>query len=106
MNNDGLAINDFPVKLNIRRGFYFEDFVKAFNKKWNIGKRNHKYCISFVGESGIDTGGVSREFYSGVTFLILLVIPFYLKIFAEETHIFLALVNKFFMFLIMMRTPN
>ena len=71
-----------------------------------IGKRSHKYCISFVGESGIDTGGVSREFYSGVTFLILLVIPFYLKIFAEETHIFLALVNKFFMFLIMMRTPN
>ena len=76
-----------------------------------IGKRSHKYCISFVGESGIDTGGVSREFYSGISFLILLIIPFYLEIlhleiFAEETHILLSFVNKFFMFLIIMRTPT
>ena len=63
VNNDCREANDFSIKLNIRRGFHFEDFVKAFNKKWNTGKRNHKYCISFVGESGIDTGGVSREFY-------------------------------------------
>ena len=25
----------------------------------------NKYSITFIGESGIDTGGVSREFYSG-----------------------------------------
>ena len=80
VNNGCCVINDFSVKLNIRRGFYFEDFVKAFNKKWNIGKRNHKYCISFAGESGIDSSGVSREFYSGISFLILFIIPFYLKI--------------------------
>ena len=80
MNNDGRAINDFPVKLNIRRGFYFEDFVKAFNKKWNIGIWNHKYCISFAGESGIDTGGVSREFYSRISFLILSMVPYCQKI--------------------------
>ena len=49
-----------------------------------IGKRSHKYCISFVGESGIDTGGVSREFYSGISFLILLIITFYLKILRLE----------------------
>ena len=63
VNNDCREANDFSIKLNIRRGFHFEDSVKAFNKKWNIGKRNHKYCISFVSESGIDNGGVSREFY-------------------------------------------
>ena len=67
VNNDCRVINGFPIKLNIRRGFYFEDFVKAFNKKWNIGKGNHEYLISFVGELGIDTGGVSREFYSGIS---------------------------------------
>ena len=31
VNNDCRVINDFSVKLNIRRDFYFEDFVKAFN---------------------------------------------------------------------------
>ena len=88
VNNDCRVINDFSIKLNIRRGFYFEDLVKAFNKKWNIGKRNHKYCVSLVGESGIDTGGVSRKFYSGISFLILFLVTYYqeilrLKIFAE-----------------------
>ena len=77
VNNDCRVINDFSIKVNIRLGFYFEDFVKAFNKKWIIGKRNHKYCISFVGKSGIDTGGVSREFYSGISFVILFIIPCY-----------------------------
>ena len=47
VNNDCRVINDFSI---IRRGFYFEDFVKAFNKNRNTGKPNHKYCISFVGE--------------------------------------------------------
>ena len=75
VNNDCRVINDFSIKLNIHRGFYFEDFVKAFNKKWNIGKRNHKYCTSFVGKLGIDTGGVTREIYSGISFVILLIIP-------------------------------
>ena len=84
MNNDCHVINDFLIKLNIRWGFYFEDFVEAFNKKWNIGKRNHKYCISFIGKLGIDTGGVSREFYSSIPFLILFIIPYYQKIFNLE----------------------
>ena len=33
VNNDWRVINDFSIKLNICRGFCFEDFVKAFNKK-------------------------------------------------------------------------
>ena len=70
VNNDCGVINDFSIKLNSRRRFGFQDFVKAFNKKWNIGKRNHKYCVSFVGESGIDTGGAFCKFYS-VIYLII-----------------------------------
>ena len=41
------------------------------------GKQNHKYCISFVGESGIDTGGLSHEFYSGISSLILFIASYY-----------------------------
>ena len=59
VNNDCRVINEFSIKLNILPGLYFEDFVKALNKKWNIRKRNHKYRID--GKSGIDTGGVSGE---------------------------------------------
>ena len=33
VNNDCGVINDFSFKLNISRGFCFEDFVKAFTKK-------------------------------------------------------------------------
>ena len=84
VNNNCRVIKDFSIKLNIRRGSYFEDFVKAFNKIWNIGKRNHKYCISFVGKSGIDTSGVYREFYSGISFAILFIIPYYQKILRLE----------------------
>ena len=80
MNNDCRVVHDFSVKLNIRQGFYFEDFVKAFNKKPNIRKRIHKYCISFNGESGTDTVGISREFYSVISFLILFLVPYCQKI--------------------------
>ena len=54
--------------------------MKAFTKKWNFGKQNHKYCISFVGESSIDTGGGSRQFYSGISFSILFLVPYRQKV--------------------------
>ena len=57
-----------PLKLNIRKNFGFEDFFHFFNKKWNCSKKNKLYEISFIGESGVDTGGLSREFYSGRLF--------------------------------------
>ena len=31
-------------------------------------KKNKQYEISFIGESGVDTGGLSREFYGGKLF--------------------------------------
>ena len=53
------------LALNVRRGFCFKDFLKTFQKSWNIKKMRKKYSITFIGASGIDTGGVSREFYLG-----------------------------------------
>ena len=56
----------YPLKLNIRKNFEFKDFFHFFNKKWNCSKKKDKlYEISFIGESGVDIGELSREFYSG-----------------------------------------
>jgi len=52
------------IQIQVKRGYEFEDFMNVFKKKHNKKKVNHSYMMSFVGESGIDTGGVSREFYS------------------------------------------
>ena len=46
----------------------FQDFQKFFSKKWNNKNLNKVYRISYVGEPAIDTGGVSRDFYSGMVF--------------------------------------
>ena len=56
-----------PLKLNIRKNFEFEDF-SLFQQEIELFKKNKLYEISFIGESGIDTGGLSREFYSGKLF--------------------------------------
>ena len=58
------------LHLNIRRGYCFQDFTKAFRKNWNFKKKNNQYVISFIGKTGIDNGGVSREFYSGCLNLV------------------------------------
>ena len=56
----------YVLQLNIRRGYYFQDFTKAFRKNWTFKKNNNQYIISFIGEAGIDNGCVSREFYSSL----------------------------------------
>ena len=58
------------VTINVRRGFCFKDFLKTFQKRWNIKRMRNKDSITFIGESGIDTGGVSPEFYSGFVGII------------------------------------
>ena len=44
---------------------------KSFLVKNGIYNKNlnKSYRISYVGEPAIDTGGVSRDFYSGMVFL-------------------------------------
>ena len=60
------------LQVNIRRGFCFQDFVKAFRKKWNCKKKSCQYMISFIGETGVDNNGVSQEFYTGWYFKLFL----------------------------------
>ena len=54
------------LQLNIRKGYCFQDFTKTFKKNRNFKKNNNQYMVSFIGEAGIEIGGVSREFYSGL----------------------------------------
>ena len=43
------------LAINARRGFCFKDFLKTFQKNWNIKRMRNKYSITFIGESGVDT---------------------------------------------------
>jgi len=57
--------DDQVLKIPVRRGFCFEDFRNYFDKKWNAKKKNMKYQLEFIGEAGVDTSGLSRDFYTG-----------------------------------------
>ena len=54
------------LQIHVRREFWFVDFLKAFRKPHNAKKKSYRYIVTFIGESGIDSGRVSREFYSGL----------------------------------------
>jgi len=58
-------LSEEEIRINVRRLFEFEDFVRFFGKRWNRQKLNAIYKITYLGEPAVDTGGVSREFYSG-----------------------------------------
>ena len=36
--------------INIRGGFCFKNFLKIFQKSWNIKRMRNKYSITFIGE--------------------------------------------------------
>ena len=48
------------------RGRCFSDFQRFFSKPWNQSKICHRYIVKFAGEEGIDEGGISREFFTGM----------------------------------------
>ena len=41
------------LTINVRRGFCFKDFLKTFQKSWNIKRMHNEYSITFIGESGM-----------------------------------------------------
>ena len=55
-------INDV-VTIIARRNFSFVDFHNFFKKSWNQKFITHAYKFSFIGESGVDTGGLTRDFF-------------------------------------------
>ena len=54
-----------PMTIFVRRDYSFKDFYDFFQKPWNKKKINLSFNIAFVGECGVDTGGVKRDFFSG-----------------------------------------
>ena len=56
------------IKLKIRRHYAFMDFCSRVSKPWVQSKLGSTFLVSFYGEAGIDQGGLSREFFSGMCF--------------------------------------
>ena len=73
------------IQLNIRRKFEFSDFVKFFSKSWNVKRSRFAYRINYIGEAGIDTGGVSREFYTGMI-IYYMIMYYYLYTVPVHSH--------------------
>ena len=60
------AVNtDVAIKIKVRRNHTFEDFCNKMSKAWVKKQLGHIFTVSFYGESGIDQGGILREFFCG-----------------------------------------
>lgn len=55
------------ISIKIRRGNSFNDFAEKIELPWIKKKRESNYSlrVTFIGEQGVDQGGVAREFFSG-----------------------------------------
>lgn len=58
-------LDSVPFKLRVKRGFEFKNFVNKFSENWAKLKIGHILKIDYCGESGIDEGGLKREFFCG-----------------------------------------
>ena len=58
-------LDPVPFKLRVKRGFEFKNFVSKFSENWAKLKIGHILKIDYCGESGIDEGGLMREFFCG-----------------------------------------
>ena len=50
----------FEIDKDFCKKTFCKDFLKAFQKSWNIKRMCNKYSTTFIRESEIDTGGVSQ----------------------------------------------
>ena len=71
--------DDNAMRMKIRRGQFFEDFCQKVKNPWVQEKMGMKLAVHYYGETGIDQGGLSREFYSGK------LIYLYILVFSEIT---------------------
>ena len=58
-------LDSLPIKLRVKRGFEFANFVTKFSEDWAKKKIGHTIKVDYCGESGIDEGGLKREFFCG-----------------------------------------
>ena len=53
------------VSIKVRRNFEFSDFCERFSKQWIRNSIGNIFVVKYFGESGIDEGGLRREFFTG-----------------------------------------
>ena len=58
-------VRDKGLSLKVRRHCMFEDYCKRFKMPWVREQLGNLIIVTFYGESGIDQGGLRREFFSG-----------------------------------------
>ena len=60
LNNEKILWNcemdrENELKIHVRIGFCFANFLKAFRKPYNAKTKNYRYIVTFIRESGINT---------------------------------------------------
>ena len=53
------------LSIKVRRNHEFADFCERFLKKWIRNNIGNLFVVKYFGESGIDEGGLRREFFIG-----------------------------------------
>ena len=71
------------LKLRIRRNFVFQDFCEKMSLSWTQRRLGSIFYVQFHGETGIDKGGLSREFFSGKLFFFFFFFFFVKSIFKD-----------------------
>ena len=59
-------VEDKAIKIKVRRKHTFVDFVGKFRSTWVRSQVGCSLSIEYYGECGVDQGGLSREFFSGL----------------------------------------
>ncbi|XP_057309218.1 uncharacterized protein LOC130647391 isoform X3 [Hydractinia symbiolongicarpus] len=59
-----LNVNTNGISLKVRRNHMFADFCKRFSRPWIREHLGSMIVVTFYGESGVDQGGLRREFFS------------------------------------------
>lgn len=53
------------LSIKVRRNHEFADFCERFSKQWIRNNIGNLFVVKYFGESGIDEGGLRREFFTG-----------------------------------------
>ena len=53
------------LSIKVKRNQEFADFGERFSKQWIRNNIGNLFVVKYFGESGIDEGGLRREFFTG-----------------------------------------
>ena len=69
------VIKDCHLYLTMGRGISLQRLVQLWQCEWKKKPVEYKLCVKFLGEEGIDTGALSREFLANVIMIFQRLFP-------------------------------